>query len=182
MKFDMTDSWEPARDQFLAKLASGAWRHGIKTEEIMKELIRNGRFPSDLNDPLPKRWQRKYGPMTMYGLSYYAQRAGKDVYHTVIGASGEPYRVRRFYCVPHGAVEGEVDKNGKQKPGSKTGLWLRFEDLTPADVRWLVKRYGARETDSEPQKKYLWTARAQCQGRPENITMADIMDDILEAL
>lgn len=181
MKYDMAD-WDKALDAFIPILASGAFRHGIKTEDVMKELVRLGKFTPDITTMLLPKWKKKSGDLIKLGLYYFAQGGLKNAYCVKIGKSGKQYRVRRFHCVPHGAVEGETDKNGKPAKGKKEGLWLRWEDLNPTDVRLLVRRYRARSTDSEPTKRFLWVSNAQCEGRGDDITLEAIIDDILDAL
>lgn len=181
MKFHMGD-WEDAADHVKERLAAGAWRHGVKTWDAIKEAARYKRFPPELNGMWDRKWAKKNGDLSKYGLYYWFQSRFKNAYYTVFGGSGTAYRVRRFYSVPHGVAEGETDKQGRPRRGAKEGLWLRAEDLNPADVRWLVKRYGARAGDSQPTKRFLWTAAVRLDGRPDDTTVGDVIDDILDDL
>lgn len=181
MRYEMS-MWDKGRDIFLARLAAGAWRHGIATEAAMKEIAKESKRPYDINDFVLPRQKNKDGDMRKVGQYYYTQASMKNVYYIKIGKSGDPYRVRRFYCVPHGTTEDETDENGKRRPPPKAGLWLRFEDLNPIDIRYLVRRYRIRETDSAPTKKYIWTAQDKSAGLPNDTRMEDIMDDILGAM
>lgn len=195
-RYDLGD-WEKGADELAALLRAGTWRHGIKTEDAAKVIVGGGKFPADLNTMLVDKWKKKSRDFLKFGLYYFTQSTLKNEYEVVVGKSGDSYRVRSFYCVPHGMLQAETDQDGnpieedegetegKKKPKpkrTKEGLWLRFLDLNPTDIRWLARRYRAREDDSAPVKKYIWTAQDRSAGLPDSITMADIWDDILGAM
>jgi hypothetical protein len=197
-RYDM-GNWDTGADELVARLRAGEWRHGIKTEDAAKVIVSEGGFPSDLNLMLIEKWKKKSRDFLKFALYYFTQSTLKNEYEAVIGKkTGKPHRVRSFYCVPHGmtqaktdqdgnpiqeADEGETDGKKKKKPKrTKEGLWLRFLDLNPTDIRWLARRYHAREEDSAPVKKLIWTAQDRSAGLPDTITMADILDEILEAM
>lgn len=177
MKYDM-GPWEIGKAILITRLEAGAWPHGITTEAAMKEMARYAKQPFDINVMLLPKWKNKDGALRLVGLYYFTQASLKNEYYIFTGDSGDTYRLRCFYCVPHGWVEGELDEKGKPRKPPRTGLWLRDEDMNPRDVRGLAKRYHVRATDSAPVKKYIWTAQEKAEGRPEDITMADIMDEI----
>jgi hypothetical protein len=200
-RYDM-GNWETGADALVALLRLGKWRHGLKTEDAAKVIVSEGGFPADPNTMLVEKWRKKSRDFLKLGLYYFTQLTLKNEYEVVIGKrTGKPHRVRSFYCVPHGLNEirknehGQpIDENGtlltrdeiaaweKQAKRTKEGLWLRFLDLNPVDIRWLARRYRAREEDSGPVKKLIWTAEDRSVGLPDTITMADILDDILEAM
>jgi len=194
VKFDMA-SWDRGMAIFLARLDAGAWRHGIKTYDVVKEVAKEGKVPLTLDveelfatAPL---WVKKKllklftedGDLRPYGLYYYAQSTLKNSYTVMVGdMTGDGYRVRRFSCVPHGFVKGEKDQNGKRRKPPREKLWLRFLDLNPTDVEFLATEYHAREEDSAPNKKLIWNAADVSRGMPDTVRMEDLLDEILGRL
>ena len=192
MRFDMAN-WEKGMQVVAARLEAGVWRHGLKTWDAVDEAATEGKVARRLEAALPRALPKlfrtailkllgKDGDIREHGLYYFAQRCLKGAYSYRVGASGGRHWVRKFWCVPHGYVEGELDENGKPRKPPKEGLWLRFEDLNPTDVQWLVKKYNIRKTDSAANRRLIWTAQDKSLGMPNTITMNDIMDDILAAM
>jgi hypothetical protein len=52
MRRDYGD-FKPAMDELIARIEAGAWRHGIKTNDAVKEVIRCGPFLADVTTMWP---------------------------------------------------------------------------------------------------------------------------------
>jgi hypothetical protein len=174
--------WKPALDRLIVRTEIGAWRHGLKTDDAIAEVISYGKFPADLASMWPLKWREKNGDAMRFMLYYYVQSGLKNRRRLFVGKSGTVYRLRSVHNVKHGAADGECDDNGEPVPPEKKGLWLRREDLNAVDVEQVQAIYRGRATDSSGDKRWLAAAAEALSRRPSEATCADVADEIEQAM
>lgn len=182
MKLDLAD-WHDARDKLIARIEVGAWRHGIKTKDAIQEVIRYGKFPADPSSMWPMKWKKKNGDLIHFFLYYFVQSGLKNRHWTFLGKSGRKYRLRRIYCVEHGVAEGEMGPDGVPLPPAREGIWLREEDMSHVDVRYVRTMYRDRETDSSANKIFLNEAdRVLARKQNPALVVGDVLPEIALAM
>lgn len=181
MRRDYGD-WKPAIDALIARVESGAWRHGIKTKDAVREVLRLARFPSDTGTMWAPRFRKRCGDFLEHALYYWVQSNLKNRRWLFVGDSGRKYRLRRIHNVEHGNGHGELDDDGRPPKADKEGLWMREEDMHQADVRLVRGMYRQRRTDAGADITFLATADAVLDGRPSTTVVGDVLDDIAAAM
>jgi hypothetical protein len=182
VKLDLAD-WHDARQKLITRIEAGAWRHGIKTKDAIREVIRYGAFPSDPSTMWPVKWRKKNGQLVEFFLYYFVQSGLKNRNWSFRGASGRCYRLRRIYCVEHGVAEGEEGPNGEPLRPAKEGIWLREEDMSRIDVAYARTMYRDRETDSSANKIFLTEAyRVLSRKQDDSLIVGDVLDEIARAM
>lgn len=181
MRIDYGD-WKPALDMLIGRVEGGAWRHGIKTKDAIREVLRYGKFPADPSTMWSPRWRKKNGGILDFTLYYLVQSALKNRRWAFEGISGRRYRLRRIHCVEHGAAEGETDKDGKPVRPDKEGLWFRTEDMRRTDVLLVRRMYSGRETDSRPDKVFMAQADRALTDKSDELVVGDVLDEIAQAM
>jgi hypothetical protein len=181
MRRDYGD-WKPAIENVVTRLEAGHWRHGIKTKDAVREVLRYARFPSDTGAMWAPRFRKRCGDFLEHALYYWVQGHLKDRRGPFVGASGKVYRVRQIHNVEHGNGNGELGPNGKPLPSDKEGLWLRKEDMHQADVRLVRGMYDRRRRDSGPDVVFLDTADRVLNTRTDDVVVGDVLDEIQQAL
>jgi len=172
--------YKPAMERLITRVEAGAWRHGIKTKAAQKELAKYARLPSEPNDMFQPAYRKRVGQILDQGLYYYVQSSFKNRRWLLIGQSGEKLRLRRIFCVEHGAADGEVDQYGLPVSPDREGLWLRVEDLNKKDVQLVREMYRGREVDSALHKRFFELAERKLAPLPDDAVVGDVLDDILD--
>lgn len=181
MRRDYGD-FKTAMDTLIARVESGAWRHGIKTKEAVGWLLRIARFPADPSGMWAPRFKKRCGDFLLHALYYWVQGNLKNRRFTFEGDSGRKYRLRRIHNVEHGNGDGQLLEDGEPLKPDKEGLWMRDEDMHQADVRLVRGMYTARRTDATPQIRYLDLADDALKGKPADAVVGDVRDDIAAAM
>lgn len=181
MRRDYGD-FKTAMDTLIARVESGAWRHGIKTKDAVGWLLRIAKFPSDANAMWSPRFKRRCGEFLAHALYYWVQGNFKNRRFTFEGDSGQKYRLRRIHSVEHGNGDGQLVHDGEPLKPDKEGLWMRDEDMHQADVRLVRGTYTGRRADSIAQIRYLDAADDALQGKPADTVVGDVRDAIARAM
>lgn len=181
MRRDYGD-FKAAMDTLIARIESGAWRHGIKTKDAVRELLRIARFPADTSSMWAPRFKKRCGDFLEHALYYWVQGNLKNRRFLFVGDSGKRYRLRSVHNVEHGNGNGELAEDGTPPKADKEGLWLRDEDMHQPDVRSARGVYTGRRTDATPQIRYLDLAYDALDGKPEEAVVGDVRDEIAAAM
>jgi hypothetical protein len=89
MRFDRAD-WKQARDALFVRLGNGAWRHGLKTWDAVKEMARYGRFPADPSTTWAPKYRKKHGEILDQSLYDFVQSGLKNRRWVLADAHQEP--------------------------------------------------------------------------------------------
>lgn len=181
MRRDYGD-FKTAMDALISRIEAGTWRHGVKTKDAVRDLLRIAKLPADPNTMWLPRYKKRCGDFLAHALYYWAQSNLKNRRFVFVGASGQKYRLRRIHNVEHGNGNGEIDADGEQPKADKEGLWLRDEDMHQADVRLMRDSYGKRKGNSGSQLRYLEAADAALASKPAETVVGDVRDEIAAAM
>lgn len=174
--------FKTAMDTLIARIESGAWRHGIKTKDAVGWLLRIAKFPSDPNTMWAQRYRKRCGEFLAHALYYWVQGNLKNRRFRFEGDSGQIYRLRRIHSVEHGNGNGHLVHDGAPLKPDKEGLWMRDEDMHQPDVQLVRGTYRGRRGDSSPQIRYLDLADDALEGKPADTVVGDVRDEIARAM